>query len=141
MKIPHCLLLGVILSLCACSTRPEAPPPETTVSKELITYFERADYILVCQKRGRKLIVIDVLKGPQKTGQTFATYLQKGSDDFGIKTEETWTQLVVMLPNLSRLAYYEIDKSSRVDRFDAQNKKNRYVLLSDLKKHYKGRTK
>jgi len=51
-----------------------------------------------------------------------------------IRPEETWTDLVVMLPNLSRLAYYRIDKRGYIDWHDAENPKNRWVSVKDLKK-------
>ncbi len=128
------LLSGLAFILAACNSLPEPSARSTTVSDELISYFAPAEYILVCRKQKMQLIVTDVLRGPQKRGDIFATYSRSDSPAFAIDPAETWTDLAVMLPNQSRLAYYRIDQQGYINWFDAEDPRHRKVLLKDLKK-------
>jgi hypothetical protein len=127
-------LLTLLLCLALSSAR--ATGDNSTVSDELKQFLKKAEYIVVCEKKGMTLFVVESLLGSKKRGEIQAHYETNLPPPYTISPEESWKDLLIWLPSLHRLAYYRIE-DGRFEWFDAKDRKNRFVKLSDLRAYYK----
>lgn len=107
------------------------------LSDELRAFLEEAEYVIVCEKRGMKLIIIESLLGPQRVGDIQAIWKEEESlpGPHRIDPDETWKDLLVWLPGRKRLAYYRITDGS-FKWFDATSQQNRNVTVDSLRQHF-----
>lgn len=132
----RCLLTFVMLGAAMFSAG--AAEDRSTVSDELKQFLKKADYVIVCEKKGMRLIVVESLLGNMEEGETFAHFADDIHPPFAISPKETWKDVVIWLPTLDRLAYYRVDDGV-FEWFDARNKENRAVKLDDLRTYLKNK--
>jgi hypothetical protein len=131
------MVSATLLSALVASCAPYIPSgsPQTTVSSELVTFLNQADYVIVCRKKGMKLYIMETLKGSLQVGRVYATFSRSSNPRFDIDPNQTWTDLVVRVPG--RFAYFPISPGGVIDWIDAKDPQHRRVLLRDLREYYR----